>query len=68
MIRSGAIHSKSVFDLNHEAILKGFPCTVKLLCSVYGLGTSGVESLPIILRFQQLQKSQKTNPEPMSPV
>lgn len=57
-----------VSDLYHEAILKVFLCTVRLLCSAYVLGTSGVESLPIFLHLQQLQKSQRTNPETISPV
>lgn len=68
VIRSSAIHSKSAFDLYHEAILKGFPCIVRLLCSAYVLGTSEVESLPVFLHLQQLQKRQRTNPETVPPV
>lgn len=68
VIRSRVIYNKSVFDSYHEAILKGFPHTVMLLCSAYVLGTAGVESLLIFLHLQQLQKSQRTNPETISAV
>jgi len=68
VIRSSAICSELVCDLCHGAVLKGCPCTVRLLCSAYTLGTSGAESLPIFSHLGQLQNSQRTNPEAVSPV